>query len=808
MNAESCMNRIKNEAYLENIRMLFDFMQELNYRYRSGRGGKRGYTGYVGVGGLERRKEILKSNKQSIIENINSCLCLNTTEYKTPFLYQNPLSAYLNFYIDVFHEGEDITGLAETVSNELVPILNYFNILQYLTEEEFACEREKPDHHASIPYIYEDLCLTIREMTGCNACYLLYQEKGEMTELISRSGYIADGETGILANFNIKVSELDSIIRQFNSTTELEYSVVDPSGATFALNCQTPFEIAEGIKEIACSNAQFVTAQDSTTTSANGQTPGTAGSSNGGNDNSGFRSEKTTHKYLVFELLYFREEAHDKNDRAFYVLLDYKIGGTPVPYEDSKKTALKVLFLRNRLWEALRNDYAELIDYRFDCSYIKSVRENSDECLIMHISDIHLENDDSWSPKGSKCNILCNHILTQRNNSKINYDLLAVTGDVVNASQNAFEAQAKYYRAGLLLQEIATQLWSIDDEKTSVKILPNDWKRRVLIVTGNHDYTSMNEVVVETGARKIKSALPTKRSGGTMSKFTYYIEFLVNLLDVPVDELLENDLNEIRDYKYLHLKVAMVNTSSKANSLQTNKVRIDKDTIIRLKKRTRWSEENEQKHILLMHHSPTYKIDYFEDRYAAYKLIGKGDIQEQEYNNYINLLKKYIANVQSLGPSSFITALSDDEKQQLAGLRKLLSSPNSRDFNKSELRNDIEAFVRIVDKSKDHDEFDYDFAANLKSIASIEEQDQKDFESICDELIGTLNVIVLAGHEHQVKFSSTEKSESPVFIASKLFPGNEASYFLVKPNEKAADLYRVFCDNDNTTSCETRRVPQ
>ena len=34
-----------------------------------------------------------------------------------------------------------------------------------------------------------------------------------------------------------------------------------------------------------------------------------------------------------------------------------------------------------------------------------------------------------------------------------------------------------------------------------------------------------------------------------MSKFTYYIEFLINFLDAPIDELLENDLNEIRDYK-------------------------------------------------------------------------------------------------------------------------------------------------------------------------------------------------------------------------------------------------------------------
>lgn len=767
---------------MENIRMLFDFMQELNYRYRLGQEGKVGYTGYVGIGGLKQRNEILKSIRETIIESTNGCLTTNIENYDAPFLYQNPLSTYLAFYLELFHEDGAVADLAKTVDSELAPMLNYFNILQYLTEEEFAWEKEKPDHHASIPYIYEDLCLSIREMTRCNACYLLYQEKGEMAELISRSGYVADGETGLLANFNIKVSELDSIIGQISSLTEPKYSVVDQSGATFELKYSEPSEIAEGIKAIMCSSTQIEAAQDSIIATANEKTRETAVGSSETPSKISLTSKTTTHKYLVFELLYFREETHDKNDRAFYVLLDYPIKDTSshVSSNDCKKFALKVLFLRNRLWEALRNDYAELIDYRFDCSYIKSVEENSDNCLIMHISDVHLQDDDSWSPEGYICKKLCEHI----GSLKISFDLLAITGDIINASQNAFEAQAKYYRAGLFLQKIATELWSIKDENASVSILPHDWKRRVLIVTGNHDYTAMNELIVETGARKIKSALPTKHSGGTMSKFTYYIEFLVNFLDAPVDELLENDLNEIRDYKYLHLKVALVNTSSKANSLQTNKVRIDEETIIRLINRTHWLEENEQqKHVILMHHAPTYKINYFDDRYSAHNLISKDYIQQQEYDDYISLLTKHIADVHSLDQSSFVTVWSADEAKQLDSLRKLLASKKNLSFTKSELWSDIEDFIRIVDKRMRHDEFDYNFAANVKSIASIQMQDQEAFESICGKLIGALNVIVLAGHEHKAKHSSIGINNSPVYIAPELFSNNMFNYFQLYPNK-------------------------
>lgn len=764
---EPYWKKIRTASYLENIRMLFGYMEELNYRYRQPFEEKQRYSGYSGAGGLRHRAEILERLAKHIKNVTEECLELTSGE-ESRLLYQHPLSSYLSFYLKLLSHREINSDLPGELGRELAPMLNYFNILQYLTDEEFAPDREKPEHHGALPYFYEDLCLSIREMTGCHACFLLYYENGEITELIARSGYVVDPDPNakdmedVLSNFNIKVSELDNIIKCCASSKEIQYSVSRQGLPPAKLTFSNAFQLVDGIKLI-----------------------------------QGKTAASPPHDYLVFKFPYFREGHQSENDRSFYLLLDYKEknGADPLSEEAAKVSALKILFLRKRLWDALRQDYAELIDYRFDCSYIKSVHENGSP-VIMHISDSHLIDDESWAPGSERCKKLCSH-LSEKQAGKI--DLLAVTGDIVLASRHASDAQAKYHRIGQLLREIAVNLWAHESDQTL--ILPHDWKRRIMIITGNHDYAAMNDVAVETGGRRIKTAGPAGHSGGTMSKFTYYIEFLINFLDAPIDELLENDLNEVRDYKYLGLTAAMINTSSKANSLQNNKVAINTEKVRRLIQQTPWNESDRNRHYLaLMHHTPSYEIDYLADKYEIKRFYhgSAGGLDEPLYLKYTALLSKTFENWPKR-PS-----IDASEQDLISQIQALLHTRNDKEFMRSELRSDMSMLVSIYNSGDAdvEDEFHYEFISKLKNLLDIQVRDREQFAEACNTLFDEKKTVILGGHEHRNIYR--EYHSNPTFVIGKMLDdtgktdvekSDTISYLTVtlgdSPGPLKAEIYRL-----------------
>jgi hypothetical protein len=138
----------------------------------------------------------------------------------------------------------------------------------------------------------------------------------------------------------------------------------------------------------------------------------------------------------------------------------------------------------------------------------------------------------------------------------------------------------------------------------------------------------MNQFQVVQKRRALKIGTPVERDGGTMSRFTYLIEFLVHYLDVPMGELLQNDLNEIRNYRVLNLKVLSLNCSGTATPRRTNKMGVNRQAVDPLLKRNVWSEEepkdiypNGKKQIsrpfrlCLAHYAHTQKLTYMVDNY-------------------------------------------------------------------------------------------------------------------------------------------------------------------------------------------------
>ena len=241
---------------------------------------------------------------------------------------------------------------------------------------------------------------------------------------------------------------------------------------------------------------------------------------------------------------------------------------------------------------------------------------------MLHISDAHITENKRWDVNSETVEKILNRIAEHKLNSG-GIDLIAFTGDIVTGSDNALGAQNKYKIAGKVLESIALKLWGVKKKMNGkvVSFLPVDWKRRIIITTGNHDYAAMNDVVVQTKSRVIRSASPSKHQGGTMSKFTYLIEFMQYFLDAPIDVLIENDLNEVRHYRHLNLKMLILNSTSLVNSLQNNKVGFNKKKVENLMNLPLWDVGENEKCICLAHHSPDYKIDYIVDIYEPYKLF-------------------------------------------------------------------------------------------------------------------------------------------------------------------------------------------
>lgn len=725
-------------AKLENTRMLYDFMQALSDRIPKSRENdyKWKYTGYNGAGGLPNReslytalgKALHNEEKDGLLDN-----CFIEESGNIKYLKQNPLSTYLKFYNEFLGENNNFS--------QITYCLQYFNTLRYLADDNYPIpSRNKND----LPYLYEDLCLSIREMTECYAAYILYVKEGETAQLISGSGYV--------------VYEKEDDTEPPHFTHELWNKLISEIGnAKENGNLNKKEIIIDGVYKLRQ------------------------------------HKENRVNDYLAIVLPL---NDNDNNSGNIYIVLDYlqiqaETGEDENTFEVTQcdeNAIYNILFMRNRLLSCLKRDYAVLLNFRYDCSYIKSTTENANSLKILHISDLHL-------------NELNQEILMDgidlpdfsRNNNQI--DLLAITGDIVNASSNASEAQEKYRLATKFVRKLAKCLWGLKNKKTGIVILPHDWKRRILIVPGNHDYTTMSDVVVETESRKIKAAFPANESAGTMSKLTYYIEFLADCLDVPIVEFVKNDMNEVRDYKNLKVTVGLFNTVAQSNSLQNNKVGFTQEERLGdlLNKKGWWKSADKEDYtrVALSHHSPLYEINYFDDKYKCwsfneYKI--KPSVNEFILETLLKDIWKKVSDElakQNISTENFYKIFRDlsiddikleDVVYYLANeLPNSISDKQNDKFFKSDLRRDLEKLYKILQKGKKSEpfsEFDLAFIAQWWSLAKMQTDDQTAFKNVWHKLgkVDDKSLLCFAGHEHKYH------KEKGIYVEDQMYNGDNGEY--------------------------------
>ena len=403
--------------------------------------------------------------------------------------------------------------------------------------------------------------------------------------------------------------------------------------------------------------------------------------------------------------------------------------------------------------QILQRDYAVLINFRYDCSYIKSLssvdfNEKNTAPSILHISDIHIDGTPIWQCDGNNTNKICQELSKAMTEIVAVPDLIAITGDIIQGSSYAMSAQDRYEMVSDYLKKIVLVLWEDKCQR-----IPHDWKRRILIVPGNHDYLTMNELSAVSKSRKTRYAEPVlNRNGSTMVKFTYYIEFLQKFLDAPIDRLVANGLNEVRDYNNLNATILMLNSVAVANSLQNNKVGFEFDSIQEIISSSQWMKDTTT-HICISHHGKSYKINYMQDIYSTWKIIDEARKinYEKEIRELIDYFDKLLDDiVHNNNQESVIT-------EYLNCYEKCESQIKNSKLFKFEMFEDMQQIYDLLCLEKnisqlEQDEFSLQLKSRIFTMKKMACDDGKTFASSFEKIekrISPQKIIYLAGHVHE-----------------------------------------------------------
>ena len=162
--------------------------------------------------------------------------------------------------------------------------------------------------------------------------------------------------------------------------------------------------------------------------------------------------------------------------------------------------------------------YEFLLNSRFDCGFVQLFDKEAYDPEykkypnIMHISDVHMD----MILHSKKRDLIQQMTDSRKNYGRI--DLLAISGDLVEANtSNAGQIQENYDYLAELLREIAALLWDRGDGRVSF-----DWKRRFLMVPGNHDFAAMNLLKTVFQHRAAAASVLISGRNKIMAIFAYY----------------------------------------------------------------------------------------------------------------------------------------------------------------------------------------------------------------------------------------------------------------------------------------------
>lgn len=260
--------------------------------------------------------------------------------------------------------------------------------------------------------------------------------------------------------------------------------------------------------------------------------------------------------------------------------------------------AKSVLFVKNRLIDIFSLDYAKISTKEFLQVKPFDIKEKR----ILHITDIHYqEKDDQKIISGLKS------VISSKNKK---YDVIVITGDIINGADQANQIDERYTKFFDAFKIILSQVYG------------DEWDNRVLIVPGNHDYSSMNEGISSNVARNLRVTVPPSilSEANASIKFAYYLNFASYFMkkSLKTRKVLKNDLCfYCDDYEEFGFGFILLNTASLSSSHRQNRVGIKKEILKKLDEFLKEKNKMNGKNltlIALMHHTPMFDADYLVDK--------------------------------------------------------------------------------------------------------------------------------------------------------------------------------------------------
>lgn len=659
------------------------------------------------------------------------------------YLYQNPQADFFEFRL--FPPDPDKVDQADGYRMASM-LLMYHEITQLEARQDGDAFRGDP---ASA---YETLCNCFQEILSSNMCYIAYRRRDDTRILAASSVHCRNGKLDPTLGSQ-ELGRLLDVIRDRKAaadTTELQ-------------------ELVDGI-------VLFKPVWE-----PDGDRRG---------------RENITGQFLILPMdLYLRETG---GGELLYMVF-HRISG---PDWDGSSPELydrirDALFLRGRLTDMLGRDLFHLLNSRSEYRGIVRNSAGSQPLRILHISDIHVSGD-NWETIRD-----CVSCLTLDETSGAPFDFMAITGDVAQGRCSAGDLEENYDHAAEVIRTLAVRIWGHPYKGAAADdyILRQDWKKRVIIIPGNHDYASMNELETQHDEtnRASLSGRPAVKEGSAMAKFTYYINFLRQLLDIDTGDLIDNGLNEFRSYDELHVNFLSLNTSIMANPIRNNKVHLDQSFVKSVANKIT-SQEHAGNHIVcLCHHGPQYQIDYLSDQYyeayvcekitkafgayvASQKDAARKEAAAKKMETLWNTLEYHGASCRAQdidwqNPQCYEWLLENESVQawlQESGAAQIpenIVEQIAKKRKKSRLFSD---YLLLSDSKRSSSELlvDERYQKTLYSIQRAKElssNDQDAYVKAFQELQGTRIAVTLSGHIHKPgSHSAQNQYEADRFFKEKI----------------------------------------
>lgn len=248
-------------------------------------------------------------------------------------------------------------------------------------------------------------------------------------------------------------------------------------------------------------------------------------------------------------------------------------------------------------------------------AYNRTTKEpfsKSGDLAILHISDIQYGDksftsytENIWNEVAKKCKDL----ITSERIAGI--DLLTITGDI--SMHGRYDEMDLAYED---LKKLFKRLWEAEYEN-------EDYKERILLVPGNHDYDLnyciLNYIKAENqkDKRKVDFEKISKALAGTISKkfndyqimgFSAFRDIAYKITNDIFYYKTDNHLNVVQN-RFLdwNLRFVLLNTADAINAMETNAIGINQDELSKM-----CADENEKRNpftIVLSHHTPLLKDD-------------------------------------------------------------------------------------------------------------------------------------------------------------------------------------------------------